>query len=149
VKDKLDFLKDVYRVAKPVSDATGLSLPFILAHAAHETGWGKNVNGNNLFNLKADEGWEGPAIIKGNATYREYPSYEESMKDYLGYLRDNPRFGTMFEPATRGGVEKLANAIHYAGYRDDPLYRMGIMAAAQEPLMKWALWQCDRRKPEG
>ena len=41
LRDRLDFLGDVYRVAKPVSDATGLSLPLILAHAAHETGWGR------------------------------------------------------------------------------------------------------------
>jgi len=45
---------------------------------------------------------------------------------------------------SRGSVERLANAVHYAGYPDDPLYRMRIMAAAQDPLMKWALRQYDR-----
>ena len=75
LKDKLAFLGEVYPTAKRASDATGLSLPFILAHAAHETGWGKNVSGNNLFNLKADGDWQGPAITKGHATYRAYPSY--------------------------------------------------------------------------
>ena len=87
LRDTLDFLGEVYALAKPVSDATGLSLPFILAHASHETGWGRRVRGNNLFNLKADEGWQGPTIAgDGGKTYRAYPSREESMKDYLAYL---------------------------------------------------------------
>ena len=55
LQDRLDFLGRVYRVAKPVSEATGLSLPFILAHAAHEVQFGKNIMENNLFNLKADK----------------------------------------------------------------------------------------------
>ena len=59
----------------------------------------------------------------------------------------NPRFGKMFEPVTRGSVERLANAVQHAGYREDPLYRMRIMATAQDPLMKRALWQYDRWPP--
>ena len=74
-------------MAKPVSEATGLSLPFILAHAAHEVEFGKNIMENNLFNLKADKDWQGSTHLKGGNEYRSYPSYEESMKDYLGYLQ--------------------------------------------------------------
>jgi flagellum-specific peptidoglycan hydrolase FlgJ len=69
------------------------------------------------------------------------------MKDYLAYLQDNPRFGKMFEPVTRASVERLANAIQYAGHPDDPLYRMRIMATARDPLIKHALWQFDRWPP--
>ena len=69
------------------------------------------------------------------------------MNDYLAHLQADPRSGTMFEPVTRGSVERLANAIHYAGYPDDPLYRMRIVAAARDPLMKWAQGQYDRRQP--
>ena len=104
-----------------MSEATGLSLPFILAHAAHEVDFGKNIEGNNLFNLKADETWQGPAYARASETYRSYPSYEESMKDYLAYLQANPRYGKMFEPVTRASLGRLADAIHHAGYSDDPL----------------------------
>ena len=121
LKDRLDFLGRVYRVAKPISETTGLSLPFILAHAAHEVDFGKNIEGNNLFNLKADERWRGPTYTRASETYRSYPSYQESMNDYLAYLQANPRFGTMFEPVTRASLGRLADAIHYAGYSDDPL----------------------------
>ncbi len=141
VKDKLDFLKQVYALAKPASEETGLSLPFILAHAAHESGWGKNLKGNNLFNLEADGGWKGPTVTDGGRKYRAYPSFDESMKDYFGYLQDNPRYGKMFGPVIRDSVKRLADAVQYAGFRDDPLYARRITAAAQDPLMKRALWQ--------
>jgi hypothetical protein len=121
LQDRLDFLGRVYRVAKPVSEATGLSLPFILAHAAHEVDFGKNIEGNNLFNLKADKDWEGPTHTRADETYRSYPSYEESMNDYLALLRGNPRYAKMLEPVTRGSLGMLADAIHHAGYSDDPL----------------------------
>ncbi len=141
LKDRLDFLGRVYRVAKPVSEATGLSLPFVLAHTAHEVAFGKNITDNNLFNLKADKDWEGPTHTKKNATYRSYSSYEDSMKDYFAYLQANPRYGKMFEPVTRASLGRLADAIHYAGYSDDPLYGPRILAAAKDPIMKQALWQ--------
>ena len=147
-KDKLDFLGRVYRVAKPVSEATGLSLPFILAHAAHEVDFGKNIEGNNLFNLKTDKDWEGLTHTRGDETYRSYLSYEESMNDYLAHLQGNPRYGEMFEPVTRGSLGMLADAIHHAGYSDDPLYTFRILGAAQDPIMKRAIWQYQHWPPE-
>ena len=147
LQDRLDFLGRVYRVAKPVSEATGLSLPFILAHAAHEVQFGKNIMENNLFNLKADKDWQGSTHLKGGNEYRSYPSYEESMKDYLTYLQADPRYGKMFEPATRASLGRLVDAIHYAGYSDDPLYGPRILAAAKDPIMKQALWQYQHWPP--
>ncbi len=149
LKDRLDFLGHVYRVAKPVSDETGISLPFILAHAAHEVDFGKKIEGNNPFNIKADETWRGPTYTKGEKAYRAYPSYEESMKDYLEYLQSNPRYGKMFEPVTRQSLGRLVDAIHYAGYSDDPLYGPRILAASKDPMMKQALWQFDKWPPKG
>jgi flagellum-specific peptidoglycan hydrolase FlgJ len=148
LKDKLDFLGRVYRVAKPISDETGISLPFILAHAAHEVDFGKKIEGNNLFNIKADETWKGPTSTKGDRKYRSYPSYYDSMKDYLTYLRANPRFFKMFEPVTRQSLGRLVDAIHYAGYSDDPLYGPRILAASKDPMMKRALWQFEKWPPK-
>ncbi len=148
LKDRLDFLGNVYRVAKPLSDETGISLPFILAHAAHEVDFGKKIEGNNLFNITADETWRGPTYTKGDKAYRSYPSYEESKKDYLEYLQSNPRYGKMFEPVTRQSLGRLVDAIHYAGYSDDPLYGHRILAASKDPMMKRALWQFDKWQPK-
>ncbi len=148
LKDRLDFHGHVYRVAKPVSDATGISLPFILAHTAHEVDFRKKIEGNNLFNIKADEARRGPTYTKGDKAYRAYPSYEESMKDYLEYLQSNPRYSKIFEPVTRQSLGRLVDAIHYAGYSDNPLYGHRILAASKDPIMKRALWQFDKWPPK-
>ncbi len=144
LKDKLDFIRRVYPLAKDLSNKTGLSLPFIFPHTAHEVAWGKNIEGNNLFNLKADQSWHGPTYKRGATAYRAYPSYDESMKDYLAFLDGNPRMSKMLAPVIRESAGRLGDAIHYSGYSDDPLYRSRIMATAKDPLMKMALWQFDR-----
>jgi len=89
---------------KALIRGNGLSLPFILAHAAHEVDFGKSIEGNDLFNLKADKDWEGPTHTRADETYRSYPSYEASMEDYLSHLQGNPRYANMFEPVTRGSL---------------------------------------------
>ena len=56
LKDRLDFLGRVYRVAKPVSEATGLSLPFILAHAAHEVAFREEHHGEQPLQPEGGQG---------------------------------------------------------------------------------------------
>jgi hypothetical protein len=97
------------------------------------------------------------------------------MKDYLAYLQADPRYGKMFEPVTRASVGRLADAIHYAGYSDDPLLSFPlfpfvegmaptalpvegatlapliaprILGAAKDPIMKRALWQYRHWPPD-
>lgn len=148
VKDRLDFIGRVYPYAKAFSEQTGLSLPFILAHTAHEVGWGKNIEGNNLFNLKADESWHGPTYTRDGARHRAYPNLKESMKDYQALLEGDPRYFKMFNPGVRTSVDRLADALLYAGYSEDPLYSRRVMAVARSPLMKRALWQYEKWPPE-
>lgn len=146
-KDQLDFLGRVYPSAKALSEQTGIALPFILGHAGHEVDWGKSIQGNNLFNLKADDTWRGPTHERGDTPYRSYPSYAESMKDYLAHLEGNPRYGKLFETITRGSVDRLADALQYSGYSDDPDYGARILQAAQSPLVKRAVWQYSHWPP--
>jgi flagellum-specific peptidoglycan hydrolase FlgJ len=136
IKDKFDFLKDVYNEAKPVSERTGLSLPFIIGHAATETGWGKWLNGNNLFNLEAGRDLKGPTMEVDGKTIRAYPSYKESMKDYIAHFRNTPGYTDLFEPETRTNARRLADAIQNGGFRaSDPLYAKKIMLNVEHPLI--------------
>lgn len=149
LKDKLDFLGNVYSLAKPVSERTGLSLPFLLSQASYETGWGKSLKGNSLFNLEADDTWQGPTATRNGKSVRAYPSYEESMKDYVDFLENTPRYGKIFETLTRENVDRLADAIQNTGYSEDPYYARGIAAFSSTPLMKHALWRFGHRPQEG
>lgn len=135
-KDMLGFVDDVYNEAKPVSERTGLSLPFIIGHAATETGWGKRMDGNNLFNLEAGRDWRGPTMEANGRTIRAYPSYKESLKDYIAHFRNTPGYTGLFDSETRTDPRKLAEAVQYGGFRqNDPLYAKKIMVNVGHPLI--------------
>ncbi len=137
MKEKFDFLKNVYNEAKPVSERTGLSLPFIIGHSATETGWGKWVNGNNLFNLEAGRDWKGPTMQANGKTIRAYPSYKESMKDYIAHFRNTPGYTDLFDAETRTNPRRLADAVQNGGFRaSDPLYAKKIMLNVGHPLIR-------------
>jgi len=70
------------------------------------------------------------------------------VEDYLAFLDGNPRLSTMLGPVTRESVERLADAIHYSGYSDDPLYGLRILTAAKSPLMKMAIWESGKLPQE-
>jgi len=70
------------------------------------------------------------------------------MEDYISHLETNPRYARMFEPDTRENLGMLADAIDHAGYSDDPLYTFRILGAAQDPIMKRAVWQYRHWPPE-
>ena len=84
---------------------------FMIAQAAHETGWGRkeirNADGTtsyNLFGIKAGAGWKGAVAddhdhrvhrrqgAQGDANFRAYASYAESFADYASMMKDSPRY---------------------------------------------------------
>jgi flagellar protein FlgJ len=83
---------------------------------------------NNFFGIKKGTGWKGPTIdlpTPGDAdkisTFRVYPTFEASAKDFISFLKKNPRY-------TRAGVFTAPNyqeqilAIARAGYAEGPQY---------------------------
>lgn len=135
---KEQFIADLYPAARKIGQETGMSWELILAQAALETGWGEKVlpGTNNIFNIKADGGWQGaskefrvPEFINGkwvqqDASFRVYPSIEEALRDRVEFLRDNPRYSRagLFDEGTKGDLRKEADALQKAGYATDPAY---------------------------
>src|SRR6201996_1201115 len=95
------FIQTHTDAAAAAEKATGIPAKFMIAQAAHETGWGrkeiKNADGStsyNLFGMKAGPNWKGATTdittteyIGGRAhkvtqTFRAYSSYAESFADY-------------------------------------------------------------------
>lgn len=83
---------------------------------------------NNFFGIKKGVNWQGPTIdlpTPGDAdkisTFRVYPSFEASAKDFINFLKKNPRYG-------RAGVFTAPNyqeqivSIARAGYAEAPGY---------------------------
>ena len=118
---------------------TGIPASFMVAQAAHETGWGKKAirmadgsNSFNLFGIKASADWKGATtrIVtteyvdgqpkKLSQTFRAYSSYEESFADYARMMKTSPRYRDVV--ARADNAHEFAYGLQRAGYATDPAY---------------------------
>ena len=154
-----DFVHTLWPLAQRAASELGTQPEVLLAQAALETGWGKSVqrqaNGEssyNLFNIKADENWPGKRMVvntvefehgvavQRRAAFRAYGSYEESFKDYVDFLRANPRYSDALRSS--GDPQAFVAELHRAGYATDPNYankvsrvmRSDVLSAAVDTL---------------
>jgi flagellar protein FlgJ len=79
----------------------------------------------NLFGIKKSKAWKGKTynidtgeVIKGqkvvvNADFRAYDSYEDSIRDYVKFLSENPRYAKVLKATT---VKDQATELKSAGY---------------------------------
>jgi peptidoglycan hydrolase FlgJ len=134
-----DFLRTHQQAAQAASAQSGIPAPFMLAQAAHESGWGKheirNADGSsahNLFGIKAGANWSGKVatittteVVDGQprkvvANFRAYDSDAESFSDFAQLMKDNPRYAKVV--AAGGSVQGYAQGLQSAGYATDPAY---------------------------
>lgn len=129
--------------AKAAEAASGIPAAFMIAQAAHETGWGQReirhadgTSSHNLFGIKAGAGWTGRVAEvttteyvdgqprKVTARFRAYDSYEASFRDYAKLIKDSPRYQQAYRQATDGTPDAAAFAqgLQRAGYATDPAY---------------------------
>jgi flagellar protein FlgJ len=125
--------------AAAAEKATGIPARFMIAQAAHETGWGRkeirNADGStsfNLFGIKAGPSWKGATTdittteyIGGKAhkvtqTFRAYASYAESFADYANTMKNSPRYAGVV--AAGADASGFAKGLQKAGYATDPAY---------------------------
>ena len=125
--------------AAAAEKATGIPATFMIAQAAHETGWGRkeirNADGttsHNLFGIKAGSNWKGATTetttteyIGGKAhkvtqSFRAYASYAESFADYASMMKNSPRYGAVV--AAGNDANGFARGLQKAGYATDPAY---------------------------
>jgi flagellar protein FlgJ len=125
--------------AKKAEAASGIPAAFMVAQAAHETGWGKSEirqadgsNSFNLFGIKAGADWKGPVarvttteVVNGEPkkmvqTFRAYASYDASFADYARLMKTSPRYADVVAGA--GDAQRFAQGLQRAGYATDPAY---------------------------
>lgn len=127
--------------ARAASAATGIPASFMVAQAAHESGWGKREivgadgsKSHNIFGIKATPGWKGKTVdvrttevingqaVKVTAKFRAYGSYDEAFKDYARLLSGNDRYAKAVAQAQNGNAAGFARGLQQAGYATDPAY---------------------------
>ena len=138
------FIQKHDAAAKAASAETGIPASFMLAQAAHESGWGKReitakdgTPSYNVFGIKATAGWTGKVAEvptteyvggkaqKVTAKFRAYDSYEAAYKDYAKLMSGNARYHDVVAQAQKGGAagaEGFARGLQKAGYATDPDY---------------------------
>lgn len=138
------FLDAIEPYARKAAKALGVDEKVLMAQAALETGWGKHVihdeaggNSYNLFNIKADQRWQGDKVKvptleyveglpkKELSAFRRYDSYGQSFSDYVGFLQGNSRYGDALSAADK--PETFVKALQEAGYATDPAYAQKII----------------------
>ncbi|MCJ8321032.1 MAG: flagellar assembly peptidoglycan hydrolase FlgJ [Colwellia sp.] len=144
-KQPKDFVTALIEPAKSVENKLGIPFEVVIAQAALETGWGQKIikseqgeSSNNLFNIKADNRWQGSKItkdtlefeqgslVKKSALFRSYESIKDSVKDYINFLSSGDRYQNALDNV--GNVEHFLHGLQKAGYATDPNYANKIMA---------------------
>lgn len=134
-----EFVRDVLPHAQAAGRELGVDPKAIIAQAALETGWGRSLardgqgtSGNNLFNIKADRGWDGARLAVRTlefedglpkpkvAAFRAYPDLGAAFADYVQFLKTNPRYTDALRNGAQAG--KFADSLQAAGYATDPAY---------------------------
>jgi flagellar protein FlgJ len=133
------FLRMHDAAARAAEEQTGIPATFMVAQAAHESGWGqreiRNADGtsaHNLFGIKAGATWKGQVtqvttteVIDGQprkvvAKFRAYASYDESFRDYAQMMKGSPRYAKVV--AAGNSAQGFAQGLQRAGYATDPAY---------------------------
>lgn len=150
------FVKTLLPIAQRAAGDSGIDPRLMVAQAALETGWGRHmIKGDgdqpsfNLFGIKADQRWQGDSVrittteyraglpMKEKADFRAYDGYEDSFRDYVDFLKSNPRYRDVLAVADQ--PREFAHRLQQAGYATDPEYgnkihnimgRDGLMTAA-------------------
>ena len=154
--DQHEFVQKLLPMAEKVATNLGLEPQALVAQAAVETGWGQHmihsVQGNNsynLFGIKADKNWQGNRTLvdtiefengqprRQQAHFRAYGSFEESMKDYVSFIQQSPRYQQAVNNAAQ--AEGYFEQLQQAGYATDPQYAQKVMSVMGSSTFQKAL----------
>ncbi|MFO1216918.1 MAG: flagellar assembly peptidoglycan hydrolase FlgJ [Burkholderiaceae bacterium] len=145
------FVKQHEAAAREAERSTGIPAAFMLAQAAHESGWGQREirlsdgsSANNLFGIKAGAGWKG-AVAEVTTTeyvngtpqrvqqkFRAYASAAESFADYAALMKSQPRYQAVLDAG--GDARAFAQGLQRAGYATDPRYADKLVGVIQTTL---------------
>jgi flagellar protein FlgJ len=148
-----DFVTQLYPIAKQHALELGLEPKALIAQAAVETGWGQYMihkadgqNANNLFGIKADQRWTGERAMvstleykgdlpeKQKAQFRAYDSLQESVQDYVSFIKQNPRYMPAINQAS--DVNSYFKALQSSGYATDPKYADKVLSVLRSATLQ-------------
>lgn len=138
-KSPEEFIQAMRPHAERAAKEIGVNPDLLVAQAALETGWGKKMiknkdgsNSHNLFGIKTGSKWDGDSVNvksleyrngvakKEASNFRTYSSFEESFKDYVNFIKNQPRYNDAVDRA--GNSKAYIRELQNSGYATDPQY---------------------------
>lgn len=140
-----DFVEQMLPMATRAAKELGTSPNLLIAQAALETGWGQKIAAKpsqqssfNLFNIKADNRWDGDNVsvstleyregvaVREQAKFRAYDDFGQSFDDFVGFIKNSSRYQQAVEKA--GNAASFLQEVQQAGYATDPNYANKVMS---------------------
>lgn len=139
-----DFVSLVMPSANAAGAALGVDPLVLVAQAALESNWGRQVpagesgSSYNLFGIKADPQWDGRRVLKDTVEYsggvaerrrepfRAYDSLEHGFQDYVAFLSGHDRYAAALQHGS--DPAGFSDALQRAGYATDSEYSAKIAA---------------------
>jgi peptidoglycan hydrolase FlgJ len=150
-----EFVALVMPSATAAGSALGVDPLALVAQAALESNWGRQVPGAeggssyNLFGIKADPAWAGRRVLKDTVEYaggvaerrrepfRAYDSLAHGFRDYVALLTSHGRYAGALQHGA--DPERFAAALQTAGYATDPAYSTKITAVLRSSQFRSAV----------
>jgi flagellar protein FlgJ len=142
---RVDFVRSMESVAQSAGNSLGVAPDTLIAQAALETGWGRNLptdasgrSSSNLFGVKAGDSWHGASVpattteyqqgapVSTQAAFRSYDDTAQSVGDYVSLLRTSPRYASALGAGS--DVHAFASGLQRGGYATDPDYVNKLVA---------------------
>lgn len=146
--ERRSFLAQIAPWAERAARRLGVSSDLIAAHAALESGWGRQpvrtgdgASTHNLFGIKAGSSWDGAsadamttehlggAALRMVQRFRAYSDYGSAFDDYAQLLQ-LPRYAGARDAG--GDVRSFARGLVDGGYATDPGYAHKLEQVARQ-----------------
>lgn len=153
-----DFVRSIWAHAKTAARQLGTKAEVLVAQAALETGWGRQVprradggSSHNLFGIKTGQHWPGARVAvptlefrdgvmrREQAEFRAYDSLAQGFADYVAVLKGSPRYRSAL--AAAADPQRYAEELQRAGYATDPGYGDKIRSILQGDALQSVLGQ--------
>jgi flagellum-specific peptidoglycan hydrolase FlgJ len=156
-----EFVKKHYGQALVASKGSGIFIETLLGQSILETSSGKSLLSskyNNYFGIKADKSWKGRSVnmktgevfngksVTINSDFRVYDSFLDSAKDYIKFLKTNPRY-TKYGVFKAKDYKEQIQAIKNAGYATGTNYVSAVLKIVGGITDDIALFTEQNKKP--
>ena len=127
-KETIDYIDDYKDIAMTEMVKYKIPASITLAQGILESGNGKSrlaKQGNNHFGIKCHSDWKGKTMRQDddapNECFRVYKTAEESYRDHSEFLKNSPRYASLFELQITD-YKGWAKGLKKAGYATLPTY---------------------------